>query len=127
MSDGLEELGPGQARRARQRRCWSEAEKQPIVAESYRPEVSVAVVARRNAVNANLVCKWRRQYRVRGGFVPVVVEADRMLAAALDAGAGAASAPGRIEIALADGSRVIVDREVDGKALGRVLAALARR
>ena len=109
------------------RRRWSEAEKRRIVAESYRPEVSVAVVARRNAVNANLVFKWRRQYRGRGGFVPVVVEANRLLAAAVDAGSGAAPAPGRIEIALADGSRVIVDREVDGAALARVLSVLGRR
>ena len=40
---------------------------------------------------------------------------------------GDAPATGRIEIALADGSRVIVDREVDGSALARVLAVLARR
>ena len=127
MSDGLEELGPGQARRARQRRRWSEAEKRRIVAESYRPEVSVAVVARRNAVNANLVFKWRRQYRVRGGFVPVVVEADRMLPPPPVAGSAAAPATGRMEIALTDGSRVIVDREVDGPALARVLSVLGRR
>ena len=38
-----------------------------------------------------------------------------------------APATGRIEIALADGSRSIVDREVDGSALARVLAVLARR
>ena len=107
------------------RRRWSEAEKRRIVAESYRPEVSVAVVARRHAVNANLVFKWRRQYRARDGFVPVVVAPDRPLAAAVDAGAGAA--PGRIEIALADGSRVIVDRAVDGAALARVLSVLTRR
>ena len=41
--------------------------------------------------------------------------------------AGAVPAAGRMEIALADGSRVIVDREVDGAALGRVLSALGRR
>ena len=122
-ADGLE--APRSMAAVARRRRWSEAEKRRIVAESYRPEVSVAVVARRNAVNANLVFKWRRQYRARGGFVTVVVAPDRLLSAAVDAGAGAAT--GRMEIALADGSRVIVDREVDGKALGRVLAALARR
>ena len=87
----------------------------------------MAVVARRNAVNANLVFKWRQQYRERGGFVPVVVEPDRMLPPPPDVGSAAAPATGRMEIALTDGSRVIVDREVDGKALGRVLSALARR
>ncbi len=97
------------------------------IPESYQPGTSVALVARRNAVNANLVFNWRRQYRERGGFVPVVVEPDRLLPPAADAGAPAASATGRIEIALADGSRVIVDREVDGTALARVLSVLARR
>ncbi len=127
MTDGLEKLGSGQVRPVTPRRRWSEAEKRRIVAESYQPETSVALVARRNAVNANLVFNWRRQYRERGGFVPVVVEPDRLLPSAKDAGAGAAPTTGRIEIALADGSRVIVDREVDGAALGRVLSALARR
>ena len=126
MSDGLEKLGSGQARPARRRRRWSEAEKRRIVAESYRPGVSVAWVARRNDVNANLVFTWRRQYHERGGFVPVIVEPDRMPPPP-DAGRDAMPATGRMEIALTDGSRVIVDREVDGAALGRVLSALARR
>ena len=69
-------------------RCrWSETDKRRIVAESYQPGISVALVARRNAVNANLVFNWRRQYRERGGFVPVVVEPDRLLPPAADAGA----------------------------------------
>ena len=84
-------------------------------------------MARRNDVNANLVFTWRRQYRERGGLVPVVVEPDRLLPPPPDAGSVAVPATGRMEIALADGSRVIVDREVDGAALGRVLSALARR
>ena len=109
------------------RRRWSEAEKRRIVAESYQPGVSVSIVARRNDVNANLVFTWRRQYRERGGLVPVVVEPDRLLPPPPDAGSVAVPATGRMEIALADGSRVIVDREVDGAALGRVLSALARR
>ena len=82
-------------------------------------------VARCNVVNANLVCNWRRRFGERGGFVPVVVEPDRLPPPPV-AGLAAAPATGRMEIALTDGSRVIVDREVDGKALGRVLAALAR-
>ncbi len=127
MSDGLEKMGSGQARPAQPRRRWGEAEKRRIVAESYQPGVSVSVVARRNGVNTNLVFTRRRQYRERGGLVPVVVEPDRMLPPPTDAGSGAVPAPGRMEIALADGSRVIVDREVDGAALGRVLSALGRR
>ena len=126
MSDGLEKLGSGQARPDTPRRRWSEAEKRRIVAESYQPGVSVSVVARRNDVNANLVFNWRRRFREQGGFVPVVVEPAGMLPPPSAVGADAL-ATGRMEIALADGSRVIVDREVDGAALGRVLSALGRR
>ena len=126
MSDSHERPVGLPARPAAPRRRWSEAEKRRIVAESYQPGVSVSLVARRNDVNANQVFTWRRQYRERGGFVPVVVAPDRMLPPPPDAGSGAVPA-GRMEIALSDGSRVIVDREVDGEALGRVLSALARR
>ena len=125
MTDGLEKLGSGHARPVTPRRRWSEAEKRRIVAESYQPGVSVSLVSRRNDVNANLVFSWRRRFREQGGFVPVVVEPAGMLPPPPDA--GTVPAAGRMEIALADGSRVIVDREVDGAALGRVLSALARR
>ena len=102
------------------RRRWSDAEKCRIVEESYQPGVSVSVVARRNDVNANLVFTWRRQFREQaggtGGLVPVVVEPAGIPPPLADAAAGAAPATGRIEMVLADGSRVIVDREVDGSA-----------
>ena len=127
MSDAEEKVGSAPPMVAGPRRRWSEADKRRIVAESYQPGTSVALVARRNAVNANLVFNWRRQFRERGGFVPVVVEPDRLLPPAKDGGAGSEPTTGRIEIALADGARVIVDREVDGTALARVLSVLARR
>ena len=127
MSDADEKSARLLARPATSRRRWSETEKRRIVAESYQPGVSVALVARRNDVNANLIFNWRRQFRERDGFVPVVVEPDRMLPSPPDAGSGAVPATGRIEIALADGARVIVDREMDGAALGRILSVLARR
>ena len=126
MSEAVENPGSGREGTGALRRRWSDAEKRRIVAESYQPGVSVSVVARRNDVNANLVFNWRRRFREQaggtGGLVPVVVEPP-----SLDAAAGDAPAAGRMEIALADGSRVIVDREVDGSALARVLAVLARR
>ena len=85
-------------------------------------------------MNANQVFTWRRQYRelarVVGGFVPVVVsstegaEPAKLLPPPEDI---EASSSGRIEIALADGSRVTVDRDVDAAALSRVLEVLERR
>ena len=126
MSEALEKLGSGRAGPVAPRRLWSDVEKRRIVAESYQPGVSVWVVARRNDANANLVFNWRRRFREQaGGLMPVVFEPAGPPPPLADA--GAAPAAGRIEIALADGSRVIVDREVDGSALARVLAVLARR
>ncbi len=133
MSDSDEEFGVGPARPVSRRRRWSEAERLRIVAESYQPGVSVSVVARRNDVNANLLFTWRRRYGKRaagagsGGLVPVVVEPAGPPAAPTESTTGSGSAAGRMEIALSDGSRVIVDREVDGSALARVLAVLGRR
>ena len=85
-------------------------------------------------MNANQVFGWRRQYRelarVVGGFVPVVVsstegaEPAKLLPTPTDI---EPSRSGRIEIALADGSRVTVDRDVDAAALSRVLGVLERR
>ena len=135
MSDAAEQsVSGGDGRVRRRRRRWSEARKRLIVAESYQPGVSVSVVARRHDVNANLVFSWRRQYRelarVVGGFVPVVVssregaEPAKLLPAPPEA---EPSASGRIEIALADGLRVTVDRDVDAAALSRVLGVLERR
>ena len=121
MSGEAEHSGAGgEVRFRRRRRRWSEARKRLIGAESYQPGVSVSVVARRHDVNANLVFSWRRQYRelarVVGGFVLVVVsstegaEPAKLLPAPPDI---EPQPSGRMEIALADGSRVTVDRDVD--------------
>ena len=125
----------------RRRRRWSEAQKRQIVAETHEPGVSVPMVAQRYNVNANQVFAWRRLFRAPardtgiGGFVPVVVGAvpGREAGAATmhppsdDPVAEVPPAPGRMEIVLAGGRRVIVDRAVDGSALARVLAVLERR
>ena len=129
----------GQVRRRRRR--WSEAQKRQIVAETHEPGVSVPMVAQRYNLNANQVFRWRRLFREperaagTGRYVPVVVGA----APGPEAGAGAMRPPsedvavegtpatGRIEIVLAGGCRVIVDRSVDGPALARVIAVLERR
>ena len=142
MSVDVEKAGAesgGWVRRGRRR--WSAAEKRRIVAESREPGMSVSLVARRHDVNANQVFTWRRQLREQepgataGGWVPVIVTAGPACGAsavdekeaAEDIAAGVPPAPGRIEIELAGGSRVIVDRAVDAAALARVVAVLERR
>src|SRR4051795_3853590 len=47
------------------RRSWSADEKRRIVEESFRPGASVAVVARRHDLNANLLFTWRRHDQAR--------------------------------------------------------------
>src|ERR1700730_1479393 len=47
----------------RSRRSWSDEEKQRIVAEAALPGASVADIARRHGVNANLVFNWRKTAR----------------------------------------------------------------
>ena len=125
----------------RRRRRWSEAQKRQIVAETHEPGVSVPMVAQRYNVNANQVFAWRRLFREPArdtgidGFVPVVVGAvpgHEVGAATMhppsdDPVAAGPPATGRMEIVLAGGGRVIVDRAVDGPALARVLAVLERR
>lgn len=142
MSVGPEaEIAGSEVVPRRRRRRWSVAEKRRIVAESLAPGASVSLVARRHDVNANQVFTWRRQLRdgvlgaAAGGLLPVTVVAAPACgpsaagerAAADDAAAGEPPATGRIEIVLAGGRRVIVDRAVDGAALARVVAVLEGR
>lgn len=47
----------------RSRRSWSDEEKRRIVEEAVRPRASVADIARRHGLNANLVFNWRKAAR----------------------------------------------------------------
>src|SRR5262245_37510195 len=100
------------------RRRWTAQEKARIVEESFAAGVTVAEVARRYDVNANLLHLWRRRAREVGDgrvkFLPVAVarQAERR--------------DGAIEIELGNSVRLRVDAAVDEAALGRVLRALGR-
>ncbi|MCA6110378.1 IS66-like element accessory protein TnpA, partial [Bradyrhizobium cenepequi] len=120
------------------RRRWTLAEKQRIVAESYSGQRLVSVTARRHGLSASQLFTWRRLARAGR-----LVEADEatVFAPAIIGGESSASdapplpaqvipapcpaaVPGRIEIVLMCGSRVIVDDGVDATALRRVLDVL---
>jgi len=125
------------------RRRWRLEDKLRIVAEAERPGAVLSLVARRHEVSRGLLCQWRDQVR-RGVlatpqpavFLPVHVTSSeprrpeamlRPAAAVLPAAArpvDAATTPGRIEIALPDGTLVRVEGEVSVTALRRVLAVL---
>jgi len=111
------------------RRMRTAEEKLRIVQETLLPGISVAAVARRHGVNANLLFSWRRQHEqgVLGKhtrspkaakLLPVKVSAPMVtLASSADA----------IEIELPCGTRVRVTGEVAAERLVTVLSALAQR
>lgn len=112
----------------RRRRYWTPEEKRRIVEESERDGASMAEIARRHDVNANLVFTWRRKMAegavaqtVAPPILPLTITPDMA-----PAERGPESA-GQMEIVLAEGDRILVWSDVDPAALSRVLKALSRR
>lgn len=102
-----------------------------MVAESLKPGASVAMVAQRYSVNANLLFTWRRQgaAAANGGAEPMKL-VPVTVAEAETASVASVAAPepiGRMEIVLSGGERIIVGMDVDATALARVIRTLTRR
>jgi transposase len=122
------------------RRRWSEGEKERIVLESMACPRQTSATARRHGIARSQLLAWRRALLVEAsaapsGFIPmrVTLETDRpedarmMSAGAPPALAVAAPTPGRIEIILRSGRRMIVEgaADIDGVLkLARGLEAL---
>ena len=111
----------------RKRRSWTLDEKRRIVEESLVEGASIAEVARRHGLNANLLFTWRRKMGVEPSerkaptrILPVTIIAE----AAEEARSGSS---GRMEIVLCEGERITVWSDVEPAALSRVLKALSRR
>jgi transposase len=123
-------------------------EKRRIVEEAMAPGASVAGVARKHGVNANLLFGWRRLHK-RGlldgtaspaALLPVTVTTPTLLP---DRGSRPAARPsreprrsradrveseaGHVEVRLPDGVTVRVQGRVDREALAAVLAVLRAR
>ena len=119
--------------RRRKHRLWTAEEKRNICRQTLAPGVSVAQVARRYALNSNLIFKWLKDPRFAPSaeafeevaeallFLPVDVRADAASPPVLAAGN---SADGEIEIALASGHRVKVCGAFDVEVLARLLKSL---
>jgi len=112
----------------RKRRFWSDDEKRSICLQTLSPGVSVAQVARRYSMNANLVFTWLRDERFApdvedkpgSAFLPVEVCRDL----AVDFPVVSSSRPvssGRLQIELSGGHRIIAEGGFDADALGRLL------
>src|SRR3954464_5401409 len=112
----------------RRYRRWSAEEKRSICQQTRAPGVSVAQVARRHALNANLIFKWLKDRR----FAPTdAVEAPPGSLPGVSRGGGvpaarrappAHGARGRVEIVVATEHRLVVEGRFDADALARLLS-----
>ena len=116
-------------KKGQKKRNWSDDEKRTICAQTLTPGVSVAQVARRYSMNANLIFKWLKDPRfapvesgpspeetLEGVFLPVEVAPSalerptapaRMSDVAADPGPAVMAQ--RVDIALSDGRRILVE------------------
>ena len=121
--------GDGVARRTK--RLWTDKERRSICFKTTAPGVSVTQVARRYAVNANLIFKWLRDSRFapnpasalppseEARFLPVKIVAETRPALA------APVAENHIEIELAGGHRMRISVGYDPEALARLIRGLS--
>ena len=106
----------------RKKGIWADEEKREICAQATAPGMSVAQVARRYAVNANLIFKWLKDpwfapeadaFDQEAAFLPIEIEADVALEPApFDEPMPSPSAPlsaSRVDITLSDGRRILVE------------------
>ena len=120
-------------KKGQKKRFWSDEEKQSNCDQTRAPGVSVAQVARRYALNANLIHKWLRDPRFASddaaddvgtaAFLPVEIEgtvssANEPLAVPVLGGPLSAQ---RIDKTLSDGRRILVEGTT---ALSSVLALI---
>lgn len=115
----------------RTKRLWTDEEKRSICFQTAAPGVSVAQVARRYAVNANLIFKWLRDPRFapdpasalppseEARFLPVEIVADVKAPPAVPA------VGGHIEIELAGGHRMRISGSYDPEAVVRLIRGLS--
>ena len=111
----------------RKRRSYSKAFKRRVVAETLEPGASVAAVARRHGLNANMVFLWRGDPRFgpgrdATGFLPVEVKPTDVPTTSEPASAIGA---GEIEIALATGHRLMLSGAFDVDVVLRLARGLA--
>ena len=117
-------------RKTAPRRLRTAEEKLRIVRETLVAGASVAEIARRHGVNANLLFSWRRQHE-QGVLAERTrpPRASKMLPVhvATPSASSSAAVVSTIEIELPCGARVRLTGEVIAERLAAVLSALARR
>jgi transposase len=116
------------ARRAK--RLWSDEEKRSICLQTAASEVSVAQVARRYALNANLIFKWLRDARYAPGQAQAAADMPCFLPVEIaDHARREESRPvagnSLLEFELAGGHRLGISGSYDPEALVRLIRGLS--
>lgn len=101
------------------RRRFSADDRRRIVDEACQPGCSVSQTARRYGIAARVLFRWKEGFKGGPTFAPVQVTD----AAAVVEGPSVPSAPG-IEVELAGGRRVLLERDADPEAVRRIVALL---
>lgn len=125
-------------RRGGPRRRWPEVAKRKIVEETFEPGASVAIVARRYELNANVVFAWRRLYRSGEAGAALPEEGSRLIPVNVIAPEPSTpKARGRprihapqsesIELLLAGGARLRFNGNLAREALKQIIAAVCAR
>lgn len=108
-------------KKGQKKRFWSDEEKRSICEQTRTPGVSVAQVARRYAMNANLIHKWLRDPRFTPDEVAAETEAAEFLPIEIEGVpalpelpapptvSGAPLSAQRVDITLSDGRRILVE------------------
>ena len=119
----------------RTKRLWTDEEKRSICVQTTAPDVSVAQVARRYALNANMIFKWLRDARYAPGSAQGAVDAPVFLPVEIVNPARAEAArpilPSNVlpdcllEIEIAGGHRLRVNGSYDPEALARLIRGLS--
>jgi len=119
----------------RTKRLWTDEEKRSICVQTTAPDVSVAQVARRYALNANMIFKWLRDARYAPGsaqgavdtpiFLPIEI-VNRSRSEAVRPVLPNSVLPGcLLEIEIAGGHRLRVSGSYDPEALARLIRGLS--
>ena len=124
-------------KKGQKKRFWSDDEKVSICAQTCAPGVSVAQVARRYAMNTNLIHKWLRDPKFAPDreivedavaetpcFLPVEI-VDRPQTKGTVPTADAMPAQSAIEIDIAGGHRLRIIGGYDPEALARLIRGLS--
>lgn len=124
-------------KKGQKKRFWSDEEKVSICAQTCAPGVSVAQVARRYAMNTNLIHKWLRDPKFAPGveivedevaetpcFLPVEI-VDRPQTKDIAPATDAKPAQSAIEIDIAGGHRLRIIGGYDPEALARLIRGLS--